>query len=191
MEFVYVLQCTASKGSGVTPGQDVYYVGYTKDLPARIYAHFCAGRGSRWTIMNPPNKIVCVQAGDKNMETALFAQYCAIYGHARVRGAAWCSVDGAPPSFIDRVEKYPLPCQEDSVTACSSRKCHTAVPSGGVSRFKLGQDYAPLESRSLAGSEDSCVAQSEEFGERIEPNFRPTASQSVLEDHGLIVHGYA
>ena len=195
MEFAYVIECSATAGSGVTPGTPVFYVGYSKDAvsgPAtRIYQHFSA-QGSKWTQVNPPKRVVSVQEGGKLLETAVYASYVAKYGWKCVRGASWCSVEqNTAPGFVDRVEKYSSNRQEDTVTACSSRKRHAPMPGTRVGTFQLGDNYAPLECRSLATCEHSCISESEEPGERVETNFRPSASQSVPEDHCLIVHGSA
>ena len=80
MEVVYVLELEDSK----------YYIGWTQDLNTRIASHFL-GRGSVWTRMYKPIKIVSIQAGSKDLENALTIAYMCEKGWRNCRGGKWCA----------------------------------------------------------------------------------------------------
>ena len=46
-----------------------FYVGYSDDIPKRMTERFL-GRGSRWTRLHPPNKVLEVAPGNKELEAA-------------------------------------------------------------------------------------------------------------------------
>ena len=46
-----------------------YYVGFTDDIPKRMAEHFL-GRGSHWTRLHPPIKVLEVVPGNKELESA-------------------------------------------------------------------------------------------------------------------------
>ena len=46
-----------------------FYVGYSDDIPKRMAEHFL-GRGSYWTRLHPPTKVLEVVPGGKELEAA-------------------------------------------------------------------------------------------------------------------------
>ena len=74
-----------------------YYVGFTQDLPKRLYDHF-HGEGATWTKLHPPINVMRILEGDKSDERATTIELMKHYGWNFVRGYCWCSqVLKAPP----------------------------------------------------------------------------------------------
>jgi hypothetical protein len=69
-----------------------YYVGFTDDIPKRMAEHFL-GRGSHWTRLHPPIKVLEVVPGNKELESAKTIALMCRVGYRKVRGAAWCSTE--------------------------------------------------------------------------------------------------
>ena len=68
-----------------------YYVGYSDDVPRRIAEHWMS-RGSYWTRMHPPIRVLEVIPGNKELENATTIALMCKYGWRHVRGGLWCSV---------------------------------------------------------------------------------------------------
>ena len=66
------------------------YVGYSDDVPRRIAEHFL-GRRPRWTRIHPPNKVLEVVPGSKELENAKTIALMCRKGWRCVRGGAWVS----------------------------------------------------------------------------------------------------
>lgn len=69
--------------------QDWYYVGWTEQLPHRLFQHF-NGRGSAMTKAFPPIEVVDVVVGGKDKEREVVARYLE-QGYA-VKGGHDCCV---------------------------------------------------------------------------------------------------
>ena len=69
-----------------------YYVGYSDDMPRRIAEHFL-GRGSHWTRIHPPVKVLEVVPGNKELENAKTIALMCRLGWRKVRGGAWCATE--------------------------------------------------------------------------------------------------
>ena len=69
-----------------------YYVGYSDDVPRRIAEHWMS-RGSYWTRMHPPVRVLEVIPGSKELENATTIALMCKYGWRHVRGGLWCSVE--------------------------------------------------------------------------------------------------
>ena len=69
-----------------------FYVGYSDDIPKRMAEHFL-GRGSHWTRLHPPIKMLEVVPGNKELEAAKTIALMCRVGWRRVRGAAWCATE--------------------------------------------------------------------------------------------------
>lgn len=80
-DYVYVLQLEG----------DHYYVGFSTNLPNRIYQHF-TGDGALWTKKHRPRKLVEVVLGDKSVEKEKTLQWMTAKGFQKVRGWAWCAI---------------------------------------------------------------------------------------------------
>lgn len=71
-----------------------YYIGWTEDLYKRIGQHFL-GLGSQWTQTHKPVSVCFVWEGaNKTAETRITKMIMKKYGIDKVRGSAWCSVNG-------------------------------------------------------------------------------------------------
>ena len=75
----YVLLCEKGK----------YYVGKSHNLNNRMGQHF-TGKGSKWTKMFKPVRILQVVLG--NRERELTIEWMEKEGWENVRGAGWCSI---------------------------------------------------------------------------------------------------
>ena len=64
-----------------------FYVGFSDDIPKRIAERFLS-RGSKWTRLHPPIKVLQVVPGDKELESAKTIALMCRVGWRRVRGAA-------------------------------------------------------------------------------------------------------
>jgi hypothetical protein len=62
------------------------------DIPKRMAEHFL-GRGSYWTRLHPPIKVLEVVPGNKELEAAKTIALMCRVGWRRVRGAAWCATE--------------------------------------------------------------------------------------------------
>ena len=82
---VYVLRCEGK-------ACDYYYVGWTRQLPHRLFQHF-NGKGAAFTKLHKPLEVIDVIPGDKREEFEVYEKYRALYGDA-VRGANDCSATG-------------------------------------------------------------------------------------------------
>ncbi len=90
-DYVYVLQLEGEH----------FYVGYSANLPNRIYQHF-TGDGALWTKKHRPLKIVEVVLGDKSVEKEKTLQYMTAKGFQKVRGWAWCAINlDNPPKDLN------------------------------------------------------------------------------------------
>ena len=69
-----------------------FYVGFSDDIPKRMAEHFL-GRGSYWTRLHPPTKVLEVVPGNKELEAAKTISLMCRVGWRRVRGAAWCATE--------------------------------------------------------------------------------------------------
>jgi len=89
---VYVLRL-----QGDEYAENYYYVGFTQDLPKRLYDHF-HGEGATWTKLHPPINVMRILEGDKAMERSVTIEMMKQYTYMVVRGYCWCSqVLKAPP----------------------------------------------------------------------------------------------
>jgi len=67
-----------------------YYVGKTEDLAERMKRHH-SGRGSEWTKLHKPIKIIEARVEtNNNLEKILTLQYMRKFGWNKVRGYTWC-----------------------------------------------------------------------------------------------------
>ena len=69
-----------------------YYVGYSDDVPRRIAEHWLS-RGSHWTRLHPPIKVLEVVPGSKELENAKTIALMCRKGWRCV----FVEVSGAPP----------------------------------------------------------------------------------------------
>jgi hypothetical protein len=69
-----------------------FYVGYSDDVDRRTAEHFL-GRGSMWTRLHPPVKVLSVVPGTKELENSTTIALMCIHGWRKVRGGAWCSIE--------------------------------------------------------------------------------------------------
>ena len=69
-----------------------FYVGFSDDIPKRMAEHFL-GRGSYWTRLHAPIKVLEVVPGNKELEAAKTISLMCRVGWRRVRGAAWCATE--------------------------------------------------------------------------------------------------
>jgi hypothetical protein len=69
-----------------------FYVGYSDDVDRRIAEHFL-GRGSMWTRLHPPVRVLDVVPGTKELENCTTIALMSTHGWRVVRGGAWCSVE--------------------------------------------------------------------------------------------------
>jgi|GEM_PF-2055320 len=68
-----------------------YYVGVSSDYKKRLEQHF-NGKGSVWTKLYKPIKVLEIVEADDFTENNLTLEYMSTYGIENVRGAAYCSI---------------------------------------------------------------------------------------------------
>ena len=92
MGVVYVLELEQGK----------WYVGYTEQVCCRIAQHFM-GRGSYWTQLHKPVRVVSLTKGPQELEDPSTIALMAEKGWRNVRGGSWSSPNlGAMPLPIAR-----------------------------------------------------------------------------------------
>ena len=80
---IYTLECANSK----------YYVGKThRDINKRFDEHV-QGKGSEWTVLHPPIKIINYFHGDKWDEEITFYRMAEIHGIDNVRGGSYSNIN--------------------------------------------------------------------------------------------------
>jgi putative endonuclease len=84
-----------------------YYVGYTNNIYKRMKLHF-TGKGSDWTKLHKPIKIIKLLEGNTKTETQETLNLMKKKG-SRVRGAGWCDVvmDSPPVELYDHFNWKP------------------------------------------------------------------------------------
>lgn len=69
-----------------------YYVGYSKNIPKRLQLHF-SGKGSRWTRLHTPVRIVETLKGNLLDELKVTLKYIFIFGSEKVRGSIYVATN--------------------------------------------------------------------------------------------------
>lgn len=103
------------------------YVGATMNFNLRMAQHF-AGRGSRWTILHKPKKVLeIVYPMTAGLENEITQRYMGERGKEKVRGGSWCQVDrhGATSSKRPRSPPIILLDSSESTSAFLSRRIPT------------------------------------------------------------------
>lgn len=80
-----------------------WYVGFTQDLPNRLFNHGI-GNGASWTRIHKPIALQAIFFGSQEIEQKIFQEMLRLYPAESIRGAGYC-VPKTPP----KVPKKSLP----------------------------------------------------------------------------------
>ena len=85
---------------------DCFYIGWSQDIQVRICSHFL-GAGSKWSQLHKPIDIILIKEGDTLLETLTTLIFMVKYGHEKVRGGSYTTVENKKePACLKKAKQY-------------------------------------------------------------------------------------
>jgi hypothetical protein len=126
-----------------------YYVGWSAAAEARIAQHFCS-KGSEWTKMHRPVRVLACVPGDKVLENVTTTSLMCQHGWERVRGGPWCQLHlEGPPKPVQRAMKALKVRPEGCTRPAEPDSTAQVNPDGEPASPKLAQQEMKEERESI------------------------------------------